>query len=133
MKESPQQGEQVTKTQFAEQKLGEYLGLVEARTVDELGEKQTEEVFLWAIRDFKDETISLDDLSFIAHGLWWSEIEKKRGFSKELIDVLLVGGEINFYVRGVLRPEIDTIFLGFLKDVLEFYEEKTKGGAERAE
>lgn len=123
----------LTKTQFVEQKLVGYLNSVGIKSVDTLNEEQTKDVFLQAIRNFKDEVISLDDLSFVAGKLWWSAIEKEKGFSEELLDILHVGGEINFYVRGVLRPGIDTIFLGFLKDVLQFYEDKTKGRAERAE
>lgn len=133
MKEISLPEEQIRKTQFAEQKLAEYLKLTGGKTVDELGQEQTEEIFLRAIKDFKDENISLDDLSFIAHKLWWSAIEKDKGFSKELLDTLNVGGEINFYVRQALWPELDTIFLGFLKDILEFYEEKTGGKTEGAE
>lgn len=124
---------QVTKTQFIEQKLAEYFKPTGGKTVDELGQEQTEEIFLRAIKDFKDENISLDDLSFVAGKLWWSATEKEKGFSKELMDILTAGEEMDFYVRKVSEPQLDTIFLGFLKDILEFYEDKTKSKAERVE
>lgn len=121
------------KTEFIEQRLSEYLHSVGVVSIDDVDEKQTEGIFLKAVRDFMDEAISLDDLSFVAGKLWWNAIEKEKSFSKEFLDILIAGEEMDFYVRRVLRPKLDTIFLSFLKDVLEFYEDKTKGRAEREE
>ncbi len=131
MREVARTEQQDKKTQFAQQKLVEYLGSIGAGDVDELGQDQTEEIFLQAIKDFKAENISLADLSFISGKLWWSAVEKNKEFDKKTLDILHIGGEIDFYSRKVLEPKLDSIFLGFVKDLLEFYEEKNRKKTER--
>ena len=90
---------------FPEEKYNRYLDEVGVTGENELSFTTLTEMMLAIIRDFKNGSVALDELSDIFGHLWQYVFHKfpteQQYRHSEINDVLYEGGELNFYVRHI--------------------------------
>ena len=120
-------GKEVILIPFPEEKYNRFLAEVGETDEKKLSPFALTNMMLAIIRDFKNGSVSLDELSEMFSNLWQSvfhsySFEEQNELSA-IDDVLLAGAELNWEVRHITSSD-EGDFTKYLIKVMHFYDKK---------
>jgi len=113
---------------FPEEKYNRYLDEVGVTNEKELSFTALTEMMLAIIRDFKNGSVSLDEISDMFGHLWHYVFLcfpfEQRNLYSEIDDTLLAGSELNYEIRHIIYPNGGNLVL-FMTRVMQFYDRRS--------
>lgn len=106
------------RTRMPTTEYNQYMKDAGAASEDALSETQVKKIIANAVDGFLRGELSTDGLSMIFNRLF-RVVTKLPGDDQQLLDVVIAGSELSFYVR---QPKLLPQFNSFLKQVLEYRE-----------
>lgn len=108
-------------TKFPQEMYDKYLFQTGVEDGNKMSLSQMDKIFLLSRDDFITGKLGLDEFSDICNNLFGYIVEKiDSGKDMQIMDVLLAGAELSFYVRQNPNPEKDKQLLYFLQEVSEY-------------